>query len=71
MDWMCWMKNNGGTGGLGILNVTTIVFVVLKLTGGIDWSWWWVLSPTIAVVGLSALFVALYSLNAFLNARGY
>jgi hypothetical protein len=23
----------------------TIVFIVLKLTGNIDWSWWWVLSP--------------------------
>ncbi len=23
----------------------TILFVGLKLTGHIDWSWWWVLSP--------------------------
>lgn len=23
----------------------TIVFIVLKLTGQIDWSWWMVLSP--------------------------
>ena len=22
-----------------------VTFVVLKLTGVIDWSWWWVLSP--------------------------
>jgi len=22
-----------------------IVFIVLKLTNNIDWSWWWVLSP--------------------------
>ena len=22
-----------------------IVFIVLKLCGVIDWSWWWVLSP--------------------------
>jgi len=22
-----------------------IIFTVLKLTGNIDWSWWWVLSP--------------------------
>ena len=25
--------------------IITVVFVVLKLTGVIDWSWWWVLSP--------------------------
>ena len=23
----------------------TLLFVALKLTGHIDWSWWWVLSP--------------------------
>jgi len=25
--------------------VLFIVFLVLKLTGNIDWSWWWVTSP--------------------------
>ncbi len=23
----------------------SIAFILLKLTGHIDWSWWWVLSP--------------------------
>jgi hypothetical protein len=36
------VKSNGGIGLLGILG---IVFVVLKLTGHIDWSWWWVTLP--------------------------
>jgi hypothetical protein len=27
----------------------TTIFVSLKLTHVIDWSWWWVLSPTIFV----------------------
>jgi len=30
---------------LGISDVTFIVFLILKLTGVIDWSWWWVTSP--------------------------
>lgn len=34
--------NNNGIGFVGLL---TIVFIVLKLTGYIAWSWWWVLSP--------------------------
>lgn len=34
--------NNGGIGFYGLL---TIVFITLKLTGYIVWSWWWVLSP--------------------------
>lgn len=31
--------------GLGICDVLTIIFIVLKLLGIINWSWWWVLSP--------------------------
>lgn len=26
-------------------NILTIVFIILKLSGRIDWSWIWVLSP--------------------------
>lgn len=28
-----------------ILELLLVVFIVLKLTGIIIWSWWWVLSP--------------------------
>ena len=31
--------------GLGICGVLTLIFVVLKLVGVINWSWIWVLSP--------------------------
>jgi len=31
--------------GISFLSLLTIVFVTLKLTGHIDWSWWWILSP--------------------------
>jgi hypothetical protein len=30
---------------MGFIEVLTLVFVVLKLTGMIDWSWWMVLAP--------------------------
>lgn len=33
---------NSGPGFLGLL---TILFIGLKLTDHIDWSWWWVLAP--------------------------
>jgi hypothetical protein len=32
------------------LNIVTLVFVVLKLTAVIDWSWWLVLMPTILLI---------------------
>ena len=35
-------SNNGGIGFVGLL---TIVFITLKLTGYINWSWVWVLAP--------------------------
>jgi hypothetical protein len=31
--------------GIGVLGTLFLVFLVLKLTGNIDWSWWWVTSP--------------------------
>lgn len=37
--------NNNSSGGIGFTGLLTIVFIVLKLLGKIDWSWWWVLSP--------------------------
>lgn len=50
---------NNASGGLGLSSILTIVFVVLKLTHNIDWSWWWVLSPTLIVAGLSVLVIGL------------
>lgn len=39
------MNNKTKQGGLGIVSVLTIIFIVLKLLGVIKWSWIWVLSP--------------------------
>jgi hypothetical protein len=39
------MENKKQSGGIGIGMVLFIIFTVLKLTGNIDWSWWWVTSP--------------------------
>lgn len=38
-------RNNNTSGGNGFFGLLTIVFIVLKLTKVINWSWWWVLSP--------------------------
>lgn len=40
------MSNEKSTGnGIGLLTVLFLIFMVLKLTGHIDWSWWWVTVP--------------------------
>lgn len=38
-------SNRNSSSGIGICGVLTIVFVVLKLIGVINWSWLWVLCP--------------------------
>ena len=37
--------SSSSSGGIGFCGLLTIVFIILKLIGEIDWSWWWVLSP--------------------------
>jgi len=52
-------QNNTSSSGIGFTGLLGIVFIVLKLTGFINWSWWWVLSPLwislALVVGLLVL----------------
>ena len=49
---------------VSFLPLLGIVFVTLKLTGYIDWSWWWVTAPfwaglaVMAVCGVLWLFAA-------------
>ena len=38
-------EQSSATGGIGFLGLLAIVFIVLKLTAMIDWSWFWVLAP--------------------------
>jgi hypothetical protein len=38
-------KNSTASGGMSFGTVLFIVFLILKLTGAITWSWWWVTSP--------------------------
>ena len=37
--------NSTNTGGVGFLGLLTLLFIGLKLTGHITWSWIWVLAP--------------------------
>lgn len=38
-------QKSGSSGGIGFSTLLTLMFIFLKLTGQIDWSWLWVLSP--------------------------
>ena len=32
-------------GGIGFCGLLVVLFIGLKLTGYVTWSWWWVLAP--------------------------
>ena len=47
------------SGGIGFFGLLTVLFIGLKLTGYITWSWWLVLSPLIFSFTLIMLFLLL------------
>lgn len=47
--------NKHKSGGVSILGVLLVVFIVLKLTGLISWKWVWVLSPLWAMIILTLI----------------
>jgi hypothetical protein len=36
-------------------SVVQVVFILLKLLGLINWSWWWVLSPSLIDLAIVAI----------------
>ena len=51
-------------GGISLSTVLLAIFVTLKLTGSIAWSWWWVLSPLWIPVALLLSFVVILGIVA-------
>ena len=58
-------------GGIGLLDATFLVFLVLKLTKVIDWSWWWVTAPLWGQLALTIVVVVvllvIYGVIAIIN----
>jgi hypothetical protein len=47
---------------IGFSGLLTVLFIGLKLTGFIAWSWLWVLSPLWITLGLTLLIVFIIAL---------
>ena len=56
------------SGGIGFVGVLTILFIALKLSKHLDWSWVWVLSPLWISVAATLAIAVLFVLAAFLSA---
>lgn len=48
---------------MGFLEALTIVFIALKLTGVIAWSWWVILIPMYPAVILYAFFITTFVIS--------
>jgi len=51
-------KSTSTTGSFSLPTWLLIIFITLKLTHEITWSWWWVLSP-IWIMAFICLFVGI------------
>ena len=60
-------KGKSAGGGMGICSVLTIVFIVLKLAGVIDWKWVWVLAPTLIPMALIVVGLLLIGLVTYIE----
>ena len=53
-------NSSSSSSGIGFLGVLTVVFVIAKLWGVVDWSWWWVFAPIwVVCVGFWILWAVL------------
>ena len=62
-------NKSNSSNGLGFGTVLFLVFLVLKLTNYIDWSWWWVTSPLwipiVIILGVLAIMGIVVLVNKY------
>lgn len=52
--------STSNSGGIGVIGLLGVVFVTLKLTGYIDWSWWYVTMPFWGSLVVGLLFLSIW-----------
>ncbi len=50
---------SSGGGGVGFCGLLAVLFIGLKLTGHVTWSWLWVLSPLWIPVAIAVVFIGI------------
>jgi hypothetical protein len=63
-------NSSGSNGGIGFCGMLAILFIGLKLTHHIDWSWWWVLSPLWIPMSIALAMLAIWLLVVACGAIG-
>jgi hypothetical protein len=64
------MKNEkASSNGIGIGGILFIIFLILKLTNNITWSWWWVTAPIWIPVSLVLVGLLLIGFGTYLKSK--
>ena len=58
------MSDNSNSGGLSLATILFLIFLVLKLTNYIDWSWWWISAP-LWLTAILYIFIAIIMATYF------
>lgn len=58
-------SSSSSSSGIGFVGLLTIAFIVLKLCGVINWSWWWVLAPLWISFGVVLFIIAIVIVIGF------
>lgn len=73
--------STASSGGTSFCSLLTVLFIGLKLTDHIDWSWWWVLAPMwlpisivlgvclLIVIGCGILVGVVKAIEIFMNMK--
>ena len=60
---------SSSSGGIGFFGIIGIIFIEIKLTGYINWSWWIVLSPIWGSILVGLLIFLVVSFVIYRNSR--
>lgn len=52
------MSSSSSSSGIGFFGLLGIVFITLKLTNVISWSWWWVTAPLWGSFIIAIMFIS-------------
>lgn len=63
------MAAKNQSNGIGLGTVLFLIFLVLKLTDHIDWSWWWVTAPLWIPLVLAITFLSIVSIIILLKLK--
>lgn len=63
-------SNTSSSSGISFMGLLGVLFIGLKLTGYIDWSWWWVTAPLWGPVALVLSFLVIALVCVFVYELG-